>query len=897
MQWKPPRLALLAVVAVALAGSGQPRMLTHRHGTDPKAVMKTRAHEAFRNLPLYFIENRGQVHARVAYYVQGRNTSVYFTPGGVTIALTGPAASQPADGHRGVARPVSFRTSADSEDARQRWAVKLDFVGANPDVRPRGQEPTPAVISYFKGSREQWKAGLGTYASLVYRDLWPGIDLVFTGTINRLKYTFLIHPGADPERIKLAYRGATAVTLTGGGELDVSTPVGGFRDERPYAYQEVEGRRVEVTSAYALDREAAIGVQGYGFRLGSYDRAKALVLDPAMLVYAGYIGGTGEDVSLGIAVDSAGNAYVAGWTTSSEATFPVNGGPDLTFNAGGEDAFVAKVNPAGTALVYAGYIGGADRDVGRGIAIDSGGNAYVTGWTFSSEATFPVTVGPDLTFNGGQDAFVAKVNALGTGLDYAGYVGGASNDEPRSGGIAVDSDGSAYVTGITFSSEATFPVTVGPDLTYNGGGDGFVARVNTLGTGFLYAGYIGGSAHDFVEDTAVDTAGNAYVTGVTFSSEATFPVAVGPDLTFNGGEDAFVAKVNALGTGLVYAGYIGGSDVDQGIGIALDSASNAYVTGLTRSSEATFPATVGPDLTFNGGAGDGFVARVNALGTGLDYGGYIGGADFDTGRGMAVDSAGNAYVAGATLSSEATFPVTGGPDLTYNGGGDAFVAEVNSLGTALLYAGYIGGADFEAGYGIAVDSVGSAYVIGQTSSSEASFPVTGGPDLTFNGGPSDAFVAKIGNIAAPGSADLSLVKTDAPDPVAVGQDLTYTLSVTNNGPDPATGVVVNDSLPSSVAFVSASPDCTYIQPTHTVMCSLTLLAAGSTAVVDIEVRPTQGGTITNTANVTANEADADTSNNADTESTRVHGPPNPPEPPACDKIDLPPQAHKPPVCP
>jgi hypothetical protein len=271
---------------------------------------------------------------------------------------------------------------------------------------------------------------------------------------------------------------------------------------------------------------------------------------------------------------------------------------------------VAKVNAAGTALVYAGYIGGSGDDFGFGIAVDSSGNAYVTGNTESSETTFPVTVGPDLTFNGAVDAFVAKVNAAGTALVYCGYVGGSGQDFGY--GIAVDSSGNAYLTGYTFSTEATFPVAVGPDLTYNGGhADAFVAKVNAAGTALVYCGYIGGSGDDLGFGIAVDSSDNAYVTGFTDSSEATFPATVGPDLTYNGGEDAFVAKVNAAGTALVYAGYIGGNGEDHGYGIAVDTLGNAYVTGFTFSSTSTFPVTVGPDRIHKPG-GDTFVAKIGA---------------------------------------------------------------------------------------------------------------------------------------------------------------------------------------------------------------------------------------------------------------------------------------------
>ena len=280
------------------------------------------------------------------------------------------------------------------------------------------------------------------------------------------------------------------------------------------------------------------------------------------LVYAGYIGGTGLDEGRGIAVDGAGNAYITGFTDSTEASFPVTVGPDLTFNGGSFDAFVAKVSPGGTALVYAGYIGGTGLDAGQGIAVDKAGNAYVTGETGSAEASFPVTVGPDLTFNGLSDAFVAKVNPGGTALVYAGYIGGAGTDVGL--GIAADNSGNAYVTGSTESTELSFPVTVGPDLTDNdrvgqglteqsrnevdlhrpgGVSDAFVAKVNPGGTALVYAGYIGGAGTDVGLGIAADNSGNAYVTGSTESTEASFPVTAGPDLTFNGFVDAFVAKV------------------------------------------------------------------------------------------------------------------------------------------------------------------------------------------------------------------------------------------------------------------------------------------------------------------------------------------------------------------
>ncbi|MDH4271530.1 MAG: SBBP repeat-containing protein, partial [Candidatus Aminicenantes bacterium] len=263
-------------------------------------------------------------------------------------------------------------------------------------------------------------------------------------------------------------------------------------------------------------------------------------------------------------------------------------------------------------LIYCGYIGGG---WGRGIAVDSAGCAHVTGYSNTEEASLPVIAGPDLTRNDKRygDAFVAKVNAAGTAFDYCGYIGGNGNDYGY--GIAVDSAGCAYVTGCTRSYEDTFPVTMGPDLTHNGdtndndyySSDAFVAKVDASGTALIYCGYIGGLSFDAGYGIAVDYAGCAYVTGCTYSFEDSFPVTVGPDLTHNGNRhdnsyylrDAFVAKVNETGTHLDYCGYIGGRSFDEGNGISVDYAGCAYVIGFTGSSEDTFPVTVGPDLTFD----------------------------------------------------------------------------------------------------------------------------------------------------------------------------------------------------------------------------------------------------------------------------------------------------------
>ena len=680
---------------------------------------KAKIADRFGKLPLSFIENRGQVDAQVDFTVQSPAYSAYFTQ----------------SGHR-------LRFSKGQGDAAQAHVVKVELIGADAE-HVEGADPAPGIVSYFRGPKAQWKTAIPTFGAIRYPEAWPGIDIAYLGAGGQLESVYTVAPHADPGLIRLRYSGQSALRIDAGGNLVYSTSVGEVKESAPLLYQERAGKRVKIDGRFRL-----IDADTVGFAVATYDRAQPLVIDPT-LIYSGYIGGAGTELALDVAVDGAGNAYVAGYTNSPPTSFPVVVGPELTTD-GSNDAFVVKLNPTGTVLLYAGYIGGSGNpnvgtgDGAAGIAVDGAGNAYVAGFTDSLEASFPVTVGPDLTYNGGfNDAFVAKINPTGNALIYCGYIGGSGADD--AGGIAVDIGGNAYVVGGTNSTQATFPEVVGPDLTYNlGAGDVFVAKINPSGA-IVYAGYIGGSGNDFARrGIAVDGAGNAYVTGVTNSTAASFPVAIGPDLTANGDSDGFIAKVNVAGTALTYAGFIGGSASDEGVGIAVDGTGNAYVTGKTASTQASFPVLVGPDLTYNLGGGDGFVVKVNPSGSAFVYAGYIGGNDIDSGNAVAVDRSGNAYVGGTTRSSEATFPVSGGPDLTQAGGfGDGFVAQVNSSGSALIFATFVGGTGSDEVYGVAVDSPGNAYVVGATGSTQTSFTTVVGPDSTFNGGTFDAFVLKL----------------------------------------------------------------------------------------------------------------------------------------------------------
>ncbi len=721
-------------------------------------------------LPLSFIPNRGQLDDAVDFYVQGADKSVYFTATGTTFALTNAKSPASAD-----------QTGKDAA----RWAVKLDYLGAAP-VNPEGASAGGTTVSYFTGTTTESLTGLPTFSSIAYKDLWPGIDLTCSGTAGELKQEYLVQPGADPAAILLAYHGAD-VSLNAEGGLDVSTPIGGFTDSAPVAYQQVDGLRVPVEVSFSLDSSrAASDEYRYGFRVGAYDHDLPLVIDPAVVIYCGFIGGTGYDFGTGITVDASGCAYITG-ETSTKATFPVVAGPDLIFN-GALDAFVAKVRANGSGLVYIGYLGGNADDSASAIAVDTLGYAYITGRTSSTEATFPETVGPDLYYNNCYDAFVAKIKPDGTGLVYCGYLGGSREDKGT--GIAVDAAGYAYVTGYTYGNydyvtKTMWPVVKGPDLTQNGDCDAFVVKVKPDGTGYVYAGFLGGAGFDLGAAIAVDSAGCAYVVGQSASLTG-FPLAGGPSAVNAGGCDAFVTKIKADGSGIVYSGFVGGTGADYATGIALDAAGCAYVSGFTTSG-SSFPVVVGPDTTYNGN-GDAFVAKVKADGTGLLYSGFLGGSDFDFAAGIAVDSSGYAYLTGTTRSTQATFPAFNGPDSTYNGQDDAFVAKVAVDGSKLLFRGYLGGASNGTYTGetgndyalaIALDNSGSLYVTGETGSSAATFAPVGGMELTYHGRRVDeVFVAKVaGNPVVSSLSATSGLTTGGNVVTLTGKNFTGTTAV------------------------------------------------------------------------------------------------------------------------
>jgi hypothetical protein len=687
----------------------------------------------------------------------------------------------------GYAIALSASTAAfrfrDADVGGAETDLRMTLVGADVCSISEPMEPLPGTVNYFIGSDPaKWRAGLPTFARVRYAAVYRGIDLEYYGNQRQLEYDFRVAPGADWHQVLLEFAGAHSVTTeTETGDLLIAVGPKIVRLRRPFVSQEVNGQRREVASSYTLHDGNKVG-----FAIAKYDPELALLIDP-VLAYSTYLGGTGADIGRAIAVDASGNAYIAGETASTD--FPTTSGAfDTTYN-GSTIAFVSKLNPSGTALVYSTYLGGSINsgtgkpsntlDRARGIAVDASGNAYITGETFSID--FPTTPGAfDTTQNspGGFDAFVTKLSPDGTALIYSTYLGGTDSDIGF--GIAIDSSGNTYVT---CQAGASFPTTPGAyDTTYGGGFDATATKLNSTGTALIYSTYLGGGGFDQGIAIAVDGSGNAYITGQ--ADGASFPTTPGAfDTTANGGRDPFVTKVNTTGTDIIYSTFLGGTSFDRGEAIVVDSSGNAYVAGQTDSTD--FPTTPGAfDTTANGGR-DGFVTKLNASGTALVYSTYMGGstAGFEKANSIAVDSAGNVYVAGETPSAD--FPTTPDAiDTTHNGGSDVFFTKISPAGTALVYSTFFGGGSTDQGLGIALDSSGSVFVTGVTGSSD--MPTTAGAFDTSYNGATDAFVLKIAQSSAP-----SPTPTASPQSTATA---TATATATPTPTPTATPVVARSQL-------------------------------------------------------------------------------------------------------
>ncbi|HEY3232915.1 MAG TPA: SBBP repeat-containing protein, partial [Roseiflexaceae bacterium] len=703
-------------------------------GTTAPVAATAPARPDFRRLPLAFMPNLGQTDASVRYMVRGMGGTLFFSADEAVLALP------------------DLTSTLTATNPFTQTVVRLRYDQANPAPQLQAGSPLPGVVNYLIGDTPaQWHVNIPTYAVITATQLYNGIDLRYDGTDGHLKSSYIVAPGAAPANIRWRYLGPTDVRVdTATGNLLIRIPARGplhpartLIEQAPVAWQDINGQRVPVTVRFD------VGVNGSaGFVVGSYDPTQPLTIDP-ILSYATYHGGSSNDKGNGIAVDTSGNAYLTGYTASGN--FPTQS-PQQPTKGAGTDAFISKLNPSGSALVYSTFLGGNAEDRGNAIALDTTGNVYLTGETASSN--FPTTNGFDKVFGGGicetitcTDVFMTKLNAAGSAILYSTYLGGNGEDEGE--GIAVDPSGNAYITGataggLTMKSNAY-------DNSYNGGdSDAFLTKLKPSVSGsssHLYSTYLGGGGDDQGNAIAVDSSGKAYITGETASSG--FPTLNGYDTSQNGASDVFVSKLNPAVSGpasLLYSTFLGGSSYDKGNGITVDSAGAfAYITGYSKSDG--FP-TLNAWQPSRAGEEDAILVQLNPAATGVPsllYSSYLGGSDEDRALAIARDSAGNLYLTGLTRSSDLPMVNALQPSL---GGGvcgtitctDAFVTMFDLARNTPIYETYLGGNNDDEGHGIAVDTSGAAYLTGFSQS--PNFP-TASPRQGSLGGGTDAFIAKL----------------------------------------------------------------------------------------------------------------------------------------------------------
>lgn len=783
---------------------------------------------------LSFEANRGQVDSQVKFLARASGYGLFFIRTGVVLVS--------------------------SSEASRFSSVKMKLLGANRASQVCGEIELPGRSHYFIGSNPQkWRTNVPHYARVRYREVYPGVDVVFQGGQGKLEYDLVVAPGADPGIIRVAFEGVQNIRLDERGDLLLRAAHGEIRQHRPLVYQEVNGARQAIPGHYVLT-----GRRQVGFRVAAFDSGRPLVIDP-VLSYSSFLGGKGSDGGTAIAVDSSGNAYVTGTTTSTD--FPT-ASPFQASNKGGTDVFVMRINSAGSGLVSSTYLGGSGADIVKAIAVDASGNAYVTGSTTSTD--FPTLNPIQGTYRGAGayrlgDVFVTKLNPTGSALLYSTYLGGSGDDVAY--GVAVDTSGNAHIAGDTGSTN--FPTANPLQAASAGNYDAFVAKLNATGSALIYSTYLGGPRGDGAEAIAIDPWGNTYVAGTTFSttpSGSTFPTTPGAfqvrseSLALG---EVFVAKLNRSGSALVYSSVFGGIGNDPAHGVAADSFGSVYVTGATTSDNFPTANAFQPNKRV---WTDAFVVKLNAAGNALVYSTYLGGdGEFmfggtelpDIATGIAVDSFGSAYVTGFTGSNN--FPTTKDAVQTTLGPGicgkntlsgdpipclDAFVTKLNPAGSALVYSTFLGGNATDRAYGIAVDPSGNAYITGSTSSTN--FPTTGGAFRTAYADSQDAFVVKIADAGPAGptvttvsaaSYAASVLSADS-IAAAFGQGLAGTTQVADVIPLPTTlvgtTVKVTDSAgterPAPLFFVSPG-QVNYLIPSETKPGMATVTVTKDNAVV------------------------------------------------------------------
>ena len=902
----------------------------------PDPATRTRIDNAFGKLPLQFEANQGRQPAQVKFLSRGQDYTVFLTPDGATLSLRKVRRQVRIDKPGPPVFEPKVEAAAD---------LRLRLEGGNREVKLTGTDPLPGAINYFIGKdRAKWHANVTAYATVRYEQVYPGIDLVFYGNQRQLEYDFVLAPGSTPDAIRLSVEGAERTSVDPAtGDLVLHAAGEEIRFHKPALYQPAaEGApRQEVDGRFHANNGKVT------FEVASYDHTRTLVVDP-VLAYSTFLGGSGEDYTSAITTDKAGNAYVAGYTCSTNfpttsgsyrPTQPTHGGGTFCNDgegSSGSDVFVSKLNAAGSALVYSTYLGGSYEDYPKSIAVDSAGDAYVAGGTVSfdfpvtdSSICAPVNVGigncafeEQSSCQGGPaysgsnfGSFIAKLNPAGSALLWSSFMGGTGNDTIAA--MAIDGAGDVYVAANATSQPQqdtfcpgnpeinyTWPVTSSgyegqPSQGWETAVHQAFTKISADGSTILYstlfgAIYIAADATGTASATslAVDSAGKAYIGGETtapsfLSTPGAYQTVCAACL--NGSrQDGFIVAFDPSQSGsasLLFGTFLGGNgaspsgavcgNIEDGVyAIALDRSDDIYVTGSACSED--FPTVHGAyrraDPKATGcDTPNAFLAKLNSTGATLERSTFLNGTSCNgaaLGYGVSVDSAGNAYVAGYT--NDPTFPTVN--PVQAGTSSAAFVSEFNPAESELLFSTGLGANGSDAAYGIHTDNYGNIYVVGV--SYGASFPTTTGAlQTTFGGGLDDGFATRI----ALTQADLA-VTNSAPATVLTGTNLTYTTTVNNNGPNTAYSVTLANSVPRGTTFVSAATsDGTCNTPavgatSGRVTCTAPSLANGIgftvSMVVNVTVR--SGHTLTDTASASSLVFDANTVNNAATATTTVN---------------------------
>jgi len=767
--------------------------------TQDLPASKARVWKSYDALPMSFEVNQGQAERTIRFLARGRGYAVLLKPNEAALALVSPG------------RSARSPERAQDQLRPSTRALRMRIEGANLAARATGLHRLPGISNYFIGNDpRRWHTHIPTFEKVQFENVRPGVNLVYYGNQGQLEYDFVLSPGVKPESLRLSFKGSDAA-VDEQGDLVFTSTQGKVTFRRPVAYQSHSSdpaKKHFVAASYVLK-----GRNRIAFSVPHYDPHEPLVIDP-VLSYSTYLGGNAGDAGNAIALDTLNDAYVTGSTASTN--FPFVSGYQRNY-AGDTDAFVTMLRYDGEALIYSTYLGGNNYDVGNGIAVDSSGDAYIVGSTSSSN--FPATPANVFqpTFGGNTDAFVAKLDPSGSHLLFSSFLGGSDVDYGNA--AALDQYGNMYVTGYTESTD--FP-TANPIQSGNdGNGDAFVAEVNKLGTELVYSTYLGGSSADSGQGIAADPGGNAYVVGYTFSSN--FPTYNAYQSANGGSVDAFLTKISTNGAGFVFSTYLGGKGDDRAWAVALDPQLNIYVAGtsLTPCTPqnttttlcnpiTTFPTTAGAFQTYttkqSPGYSVGFITKFNFLGSGLIYSTLLGGSLTDSPAAIAVDPSGNAYVTGYTQSSD--FPTANAVQAGIAGGTcgsspcpDAFVTEVNTLGSSLVYSTYLGGTAADFGNGIALDINTNAYVVGTTDS--ANFPAIA---LAYQG--------QSGNTNGLGNAFISMVSHSnlagvglTPQRLDFGNVQEYTTENVTALDVPATVTLTNaGTVPLQVSSVTTTGD-------------------------------------------------------------------------------------------